>query len=73
MSYQQTFTCDVCSAVRGPENHWLLAREFNDGTVVYEAWRHDSAICGSRTHLCGDICAATHLTRFIAKQREGTI
>jgi hypothetical protein len=72
MSYQQTFTCDVCGAVRGPSNHWLLSH-MKEGGIFFAEWDMEEAIFGARTHLCGETCAATHLTRFIAKQREETI
>jgi hypothetical protein len=42
-----------------------------EGGIFFAEWDMEEAIFGARTHLCGETCAATHLTRFIAKQREG--
>jgi hypothetical protein len=69
MSYQQIFTCDVCGAVRGPENHWWLARVVC-AVIYFQTWNQRDAENAKATHLCGETCAATHLTRFIAKTRE---
>lgn len=70
MSYQQVFRCDVCDAVRGPSNHWLLSWVCRGNEITFKPWDDTDAEAACHTHLCGETCAATHLTRFIAKSRE---
>lgn len=75
MTYTQVFTCDVCGATRDTENHWTLSfpsrdAETNQSILCFSSWNDEAAIDPANFHLCGENCAATYLTRFIAKQRE---
>lgn len=71
MSYSEVFNCDICGVMRGPSNHWILAwRDIAYGRIHFSPWDRQLAEDSAFIHLCGETCAATHLTRYISKTRE---
>jgi hypothetical protein len=60
-----TYTCDVCGTEKQPSNGWILARNTKSG-IWFNKWAEDLETVDSMTHLCGDECAAKHLSRFLS-------
>lgn len=76
MSYQQTFTCDVCGAVRQESNHWWIAIPVviasqckSHSELIFRSWDDVLSTERATIHLCGESCAATQLTRYFAAQK----
>lgn len=62
------YKCDACKTMRGPGNHWLLARA-EDGPWFIE-WDDFEANASGVSHLCSAKCAHSILDQWIAKAQE---
>lgn len=60
-----TYTCDICGAEKQPSKGWILSKNHQSG-IWFGEWTLDSEGIDSLTHLCGDECAAKHLSRFLS-------
>jgi len=66
--------CDVCGAIRGPENHWFLSCEAEGGVweddshvfgVAIFLWNDTIATRRDVKHICGSACAHVVLGRYL--------
>lgn len=65
MSYQTTFTCDVCGRVKGETNHWFVA--LHPVGIWFGPWSENRARQPKSVHLCGETCACIHLSEFLSE------
>ena len=65
MACQVTFTCDVCSTVRGLTNNWYLARtkEYQHLVITVIPFDYDMAREGHYMVLCGENCVHTFISQ----------
>jgi len=66
----QIFKCDVCGAVRGPSNHWLVVTEDSEG-CWFLPWSEDEATASEAKHICGAVCSHKVLDRYLESLRNG--
>jgi len=62
------YKCDVCNAVRGPENHWLMVYSRRDFEVL--PWSDETANDERNQHICGAACAHVVLDRYLESLRK---
>jgi hypothetical protein len=81
MAVSEQISCDVCGAVKGDTNHWLVAITPQPGTEEPEqkgiAFGTLNALLSKAAdeddlkieHLCGEACAHTRLSQFLESLR----
>lgn len=73
------YTCDVCGRAKQETNHWFLCQRFYAAALLGKArlsalkiaaWDNTLAREDAIVHLCGESCAAIHLSEFLGKLKE---
>ncbi len=63
---QESFTCDVCGAVKGRTNHWWKMDD-DYPTLQIVPWNIEPE--GERfLHICGEACATKKLSEFMGRK-----
>ncbi len=63
---KESFTCDVCGAVKGTTNHWW--RVYVDGVALSVIGWDARAEWDKEFHICGEACALKKVSEFMGRK-----